>query len=88
MLHEEEEEEGRMSKSPIDVMIDKACGITAEYLDRLLTLRCPYCHTEKRVERDWYDPALATVAVYPCGICRREEKDYVVYLDRNGREVT
>jgi hypothetical protein len=80
-----------MSRTPIELMIDRACSILDGPPPRLkidrITLRCPICGTEKQVEREWFDPPTATVQVFPCLACRKPDAQ-VVWLDTDGRKVT
>lgn len=80
-----------MNRTPIEIMIDRACGIPDGPPPRppvaLITLRCPICGQEKQVEREWFDPLGAVVQVFACLTCRKPDAQ-VVWLDKDGREVT
>lgn len=81
-------------RSPIEAMIDAACGIKPGEIERLkakqeaerITLRCPACGTTKRADRHFTDPLDAAVVESSCGNC--EPVDGVRYFDASGDEIT
>jgi hypothetical protein len=76
-----------MTRSPIEILIDRACGISDPPKVDLLTLRCPTCGKERHDTREWYDPPAAAVMLFPCQQCRTADAE-VRWVDASGREVT
>lgn len=59
-------------RSPIDILIDKACGVpsdTAVRSSKLVMLRCPDCQKEKQVWREKTDDPQAQVIMLCCPEC-------------------
>src|SRR5271156_5863558 len=53
--------------SPIEMMVDKACGFDrAAFEKSLVTLKCLVCKREKRVEREKTDPRGAAAIELCC----------------------
>ena len=76
-------------RSPIEMMIDAACGVTPETMRKLMVrIRCPKCKREKSVKRDGIDPDEAEVMEFPCPACRPDgfEED-PRYFDAQGAEI-
>jgi hypothetical protein len=81
--------------SPIERMIDTACGIAPGSRPppaprRTIVLECPTCGEAKMVFfADPIDPPAAVRATFPCGCgaCRATEADEVHYFDAEGREL-
>lgn len=61
-------------RSPIERMIDEACGLTPEKLAELLatrkklflTMKCPTCGKEQKSRRAPSDPPNAALMLIPC----------------------
>lgn len=77
-------------RSPIEQMIDKACGYdpaTAPKVD-MVTLRCPKCGRTKRVVRDKTDPPGTAVVEANCDKHSAEGcAEEVFYFDANGKQL-
>lgn len=75
--------------SPIEMMIDAACGITEadriEWRKASITMRCPTCQTTRRAKRHAADPPGTETVVFPCDKCRKGEGPKVIYLDEGGK---
>ena len=72
--------------SPLDRLIDQACGIKP---GAFVTMRCPTCRTEKQAPRHETDPEGTAVVQADCpGCARAGGKDYAVqYFGADGREL-
>ena len=68
--------------SPIERMIDEACGVKP---GDFVTLRCPECNREKRVAKAENDPDGTAVVVAVCDRCDDGSKSLVDYYDGQGR---
>ncbi len=66
-------------RTPIDRMIDAACGIDPDRGYVILT--CPDCDRVKKVVRDETDHPKAAYVSYPCPGCRGESEPEVEYFD-------
>jgi len=75
--------------SPIEHLIDKACGITSENVSSSdwITLRCPKCKLRKRAKRDETDPPGTVIIVLQCPECNGGDFDSPVYFDEAGNEL-
>lgn len=72
--------------TPIERMIDKACGVKPEYWQRhFVLLKCPKCKAEKRVYRHSSDPKSAVAIEAACPKCGPVET--IRYFDAAGLEV-
>lgn len=80
-----------MSRSPIERMIDAACGITeadrVEMRRGQITMKCRSCGDTRSAARDASDPPGADTIVFPCPNCRTEPWPDPVCLDVEGREI-
>lgn len=74
-------------RSPIEIMVDRACGFdadTAQAVERI-ELRCPTCAQTRRVAREPQDPDGARVVEITCPKCIGDAETVpVVYRDANG----
>lgn len=78
-----------MARSPIEMMIDKACGIT-EPLEpvEMITLRCPECGREKSAEKHFTDLPGTAVVVAHCDKCPCEDNGvYPTYFAADGTQI-
>lgn len=76
----------RRPLSPIEIMIDRACGVTVNVsAPSRITLRCPACKVEKSVVRTLLDPTDASVVVFPCPKCFVAETATIEYFDAGGK---
>ena len=75
-------------RSPIEMMIDKACGFDrAAFEKNTVMLRCPECKRTKRVERHVSDlPGTATVEAH-CDKCNGEDNGQVQYFRADGTQI-
>ena len=80
-----------MAWSPLDMMIDKACGFdpSAPRPPRdTVTLRCPVCKSEKIVDRHKTDPQGTAVVESACLACLHSgDFDTVNYFSADGRQI-
>lgn len=76
-----------MARTPLDIMIDRACGFDA-LKPLTIMMRCPHCRAQKVVQRRSIDPVRATLLCYPCPSCEPSAASAeAVYLDGQGRQV-
>jgi uncharacterized protein YbaR (Trm112 family) len=73
-------------RSPIEILIDKACGVTEEKPPHVIMLRCPVCKKSKVVEKDEYDPPMSVLQEFPCPHCRGPQ-DEVKWFNEEGEEL-
>lgn len=74
--------------SPIERMIDKACGVTPESIfPETILLRCPNCMREKRAAREKTDPNGTAVVVTQCPKCVGGDFSSTQYFDSHGTEI-
>lgn len=79
-----------MSRSPIEMMIDRACGYdpTNDPKRDFVTLRCPMCKRTKKVDRDKLDPPNTTTVEVPCDRCDRGGlKAEINYFNAAGQHI-
>lgn len=79
-----------MSRSPIEIRIDQACGIEAAPASkpsRLVLLECPQCRRTKWVPRDKSDPPSAAKVVAHCNECPGEDHGLIDYFDAAGQQI-
>lgn len=75
-------------RSPIEMMVDKACGYDPAKAVPTITLRCPVCSKEKEVGRHRTDPKEAKVVLSECLDCGKSGGfEEVWYLDSTGKEI-
>lgn len=77
------------SRSPIETMIDQACGFDrASYVPPpQVTLRCRQCERTKKVAKDETDPDGTTIVDCLCDKCDNGgNKPEVLYFDEAGRQ--
>lgn len=72
--------------SPLERMIDKACGFKA---GAFVTMRCPTCRKENRAPRHETDLEGTAVVQADCPGCAcTGDKDYAIqYFDAHGQEL-
>ena len=76
-------------RSPIERMIDEACGFDPDAPEPkrdLLNLRCPQCSKVFLVDRSAVDPPGAAVIECPCLDCR-DHDPVVRWFNAEGREL-
>lgn len=76
------------SRSPIEVMVDKACGLDrASYVPPpQITLRCCHCGRTKQADKDETDPEGTAIVEMSCLECMRSgDRPDVLYYDAEGR---
>jgi phage FluMu protein Com len=78
-------------RSPIDAMIDAACGVTETPTGgsdrRFVQLRCPRCKRSKRVRRDPSDPPNCATLEFACPKCNPTNDEMVDYYDADGDQI-
>lgn len=75
--------------SPLDRMIDQACGLDPSQLKALPMLACPRCKREKRTTLQRNEPKDATRIELPCPDCwKAGEFENPIYFDANGKQLT
>lgn len=74
-------------RSPIERMIDEACGFDAKAAlpSRLVWIQCPRCSKRRATRRAKTDPTGAATVIFPCPDCPPQEGYEVAYLDAEGR---
>jgi hypothetical protein len=77
-------------RSPIERMVDEACGIkngdvTAS--SELVTLVCPKCQRRAQVEKYETDPVGTTEVHVVCDRCNPGDFDVPVYFSADGQEL-
>ena len=81
-----------MARSPIEMMIDKGCGLEIGWELKippsdLVTLCCPICKKEKMVDREDHDlPGTVVVEVY-CRDCPMDGFEEVHCYRLDGTEI-
>lgn len=76
------------SRSPIEMMVNKACGYDPAKTVPTVTLRCPVCSKEKEVGRHRTDPEETKVVLSSCAECSSLGNSAEVrYLDSTGKEI-
>lgn len=80
-----------MARSPIDMMVDEACGFDQNAprpLRDTVTLRCPMCQTSKIVDRHKSDPPNTAVVESSCLKCHKSgDFENVNYLNSAGSQI-
>jgi hypothetical protein len=71
-------------RSPIEMMIDKACGFKASDNQTTVMLRCPVCHKEKATSHDLSWPDGTKTVYYSCRACPPSD---IRFLDRAGNDL-
>ncbi len=74
--------------SPIEMAIDRSCGVNSAHPPRAktVTLECPICKKRKIVARDKTDPINAARVVFACPDCV-DEVNIIDYFDADGRQI-
>lgn len=76
-----------MSRSPIEMMVDRACGFDPLKPYPRVTLRCPKCRREQSAATDPTDPPNTAVVLCVCPKCHDGSKVEVDYFDAKGRQI-
>lgn len=79
-----------MARSPIEIMIDRACGIPdgpARHPVERVTLFCPSCKSWKLVEKHESDPEGTSEVHVLCPDCHDGEFDDPRYFNSHGDEL-
>ena len=74
-------------RSPIEAMIDAACGYVGGSDCRFVQLRCPRCKRTKRVRRHSSDPPNCATLEFACPQCNPTDDEMVDYYDENGHQI-
>ena len=77
-------------RSPIEILIDRACGITDEEAPAAyesITLRCSQCGREQKAPRDEWDPPGAVIVQARCPRCVGDGPDDVLYFAAGGEQI-
>jgi len=84
-------------RSPIEMMVDQACGFDREAWEagraereaKMIILRCPFCQKERKQNPDKKDPKGTKIVLCNCPQCV-DVGHYcdTVYLDANGKSLT
>ncbi len=77
------------ARSPIEMMVGKACGFNPESPEHLpIELYCPKCKKKKTVTRDKSDPVDAVKLELKCPECFEEGTfESLIYIDKSGKEI-
>ena len=75
------------SRTPIERMIDHACGVDRHTFASMVQLRCPQCRRTKRVPRDRSDLPGTAVVQARCPGCVGGEFDEIFYFDVDGKQI-
>ena len=70
--------------SPIDRMIDEACGVKP---GDFVTLVCNGCGQRKRAPKDETDPKDTAEVHVRCPKCNGGDFDLIEYFDAHGRQI-
>lgn len=74
--------------SPIDSMIDQACGVPPGWKGRPhVTLFCHKCNKTKRVPKDDTDPPNTARVETLCPECCGGDFSEVLYFDASGKQI-
>jgi hypothetical protein len=80
-----------MARSPIEMMIDKACGYDPSKRPSprppAVILRCPSCAKEKGTWKHKSDPVGTAVVQSRCPECCGGDFDTPIYFDHAGKEI-
>lgn len=81
-----------MGRSPIEMMIDKACGLPPDWIDNLpprdlVTLRCPMCKKEMKVDRLDHDLPGTAIVEANCPDCPVDGFEEVLYFRADGTQI-
>lgn len=74
--------------SPIEQMIDKACGYKPAAAPNMVTLVCPTCGTVKRVKEIDSDPPGTYRVEADCNECASPDGRDIRYFDKHGKEIS
>lgn len=75
-------------RSPIEIMVDRACGIPDDVTwikPTGPTMRCRKCKQEKKVSTHYSDPDGTVVIEFLCPECAPDGFDDLTYLDASGK---
>ena len=74
--------------SPIEIMVDRACGVSEDKRKhRWPVLRCPKCKKSKRVSAGDTDPNTTAIVEFPCLECGSDGWECPRYFDESGAEI-
>lgn len=75
--------------SPIEMMVDKACGFDRAAAEKrpTVTLRCPKCEATKVADVDPTDPPGTAVVEVQCPECVGGDFDEVIYYNAAGEQL-
>lgn len=77
-----------MARSPIEMMIDKACGFdlaSAPKIERIM-LKCPHCGRTSSAPKDETDPQGTARVEVSCPDCTKEgDRPQMHYYDSSGQ---
>lgn len=73
--------------SPIEMMIDRACGFDGSRPAPGVILVCPACRRQKRVAKDATDPEGTAEVHVRCPSCNSGDFDMPLYFDAVGTEL-
>lgn len=74
-------------RSPIEMLVDRACGFDPYAPRDDVLLRCPKCGREKSAARDSTDPPGTSLVVLQCPECVQGDFDVPGYYDAEGNEL-
>lgn len=75
--------------SPIEMMVDRACGFDREAAEKrpTVTLRCPKCQRTRAADQDATDPPGTAVVQAQCPECVGGDFDEPLYFDASGKQL-
>jgi len=77
--------------SPINALIDKACGYKPKATVRsskLVLLRCPSCKRKRLTEREQGEPKRTATIILRCPDCDKKHGFmWPLFLDKNGKDL-
>ena len=76
-----------MSRTPIEKMIDDACGITPQEIPAQIKLYCPKCERTGSATLEKSDPEGAVLAHIQCPECVQGDFDSPRFFDSNDEEL-
>lgn len=76
------------NRSPIERMVDEACGVPADYVPPpRVTLECNVCSKTKSVPIDPTDPPGTAKVRMPCPECAKGDRVMIDYFDKDGKQI-
>lgn len=77
-----------VGRSPIEMMVDKACGFDASApRPPRVTIYCPKCKRRQSVAKHETDPPNTATVCIQCPKCNSGDFDTPSYYDAQGREL-